>query len=48
MLEKTLGVPWSARRSNQSTLKEIDPVGRTGAEAEAPVLRLPDARSQLI
>ena len=25
MLEKTLGVPWTARRSNQSILKEISP-----------------------
>ena len=25
MLEKTLGVPWTARRFNQSILKEISP-----------------------
>ena len=25
LLEKTLGVPWTARRSNQSILKEINP-----------------------
>ena len=25
VLEKTLGVPWPARRSNQSILKEINP-----------------------
>ena len=25
MLEKTLGVPWTTRRSNQSILKEISP-----------------------
>ena len=25
MLEKTLRVPWTARRSNQSVLKEINP-----------------------
>ena len=25
MLEKTLRVPWTARRSNQSILKEINP-----------------------
>ena len=25
MLEKTLRVPWTARRSNQSILKEISP-----------------------
>ena len=38
-------VPLIARRSNQSILKEINPVGRTDAEAEAPVLRLPNAKS---
>ena len=27
MLEKTLECPWTARRSNQSILKEISPVG---------------------
>ena len=27
MLEKTLRVPWTARRSNQSILKEISPGG---------------------
>ena len=32
-------VPWIARRSNQSILKEISPeyAGRTDAEAEAPI-----------
>ena len=40
---KLLRIPWTARRSNQSILKEINPeytleVGRTGAEAEAPIL----------
>ena len=40
-------VPWTARRSNQSILKEIS-TGRTDAEAEAPILWLPDVRSQLI
>jgi len=25
MLEKTLEIPWTARRSNQSILKEISP-----------------------
>ena len=25
MLEKTLEIPWSARRSNQSILQEINP-----------------------
>ena len=45
---KLLRVPWTARRSNQSVLKEINPdwfIGRTDAEAEAPVLWLPDANS---
>ena len=35
-----LRVSWTARRSNQSILKEISPefLGRTDAEAETPVL----------
>ena len=43
-------VPWTARRSNQSILKEINSIfiGRTDAEAEAPVLWPPDRKSQLI
>ena len=40
-------VPWTARRSNQSILKEILS-GRTDAEAEVPVLWLPDVKTQLI
>ena len=42
-----LRVPWTARRLNQSILKEINPwifTGRTDAEAEAPVLWPPDAK----
>ena len=35
---RLLRVPWTARRSNQSILKEINPIGRTDAEAEAPIL----------
>ena len=37
---RLLRVPWTARRSNQSILKEISPVfiGRTDAKAETPVL----------
>ena len=34
-------VPWTAGRSNQSILKEINPrifTGRTDAEAKAPIL----------
>ena len=36
MLEKTLEVPWTARRSNQSILKEISP----GISLEGMVLKL--------
>ena len=51
-----LRVPWTARRSNQSVLKEVSPkgnqswifTGRTDAETEAPVLRPPDAKNWLI
>ena len=46
-----LRVPWTARRSNQSILKEISPkkiIGRTDAEAEAPILWPPDVKSWLI
>ena len=43
-------VLWTARRSNQSILKEISPeysfIGRT--DAEAPILWPPDAKSLLI
>ena len=56
---RLLRVPWTSRRSNQSILKEIKPVnpkgnqawifvGRTDAEAEAPILCPPDAKSWLI
>ena len=47
---RLLRVPWTARRSNQSILKEINSeyfFGRTGAEAEAPILWSPDVKSQL-
>ena len=52
MLEKTLErVPWTARRSNQSILKEISPE----YSLEGLILKLklqyfwpPDAKSQLI
>jgi len=42
-----LKVPWTARRSDQSILKEIIGifVGRTIAEVEAPILKPPDAKS---
>src|SRR5574337_1020009 len=42
---RLLRVPWAARRSNQSILKEIQSwvfIGRTDAEAETPILWLPD------
>ena len=39
-------VPWTAKRSNQSILKEINPeYSLEGhAEAETPILRPPDAK----
>ena len=43
-----LRVPWTARRSNQSILKEISPwvfFGRNDAKAETPVLWPPHAKS---
>ena len=45
---RLLRVPWTARRSNQSILKEINPeylYGRTNVEAEAPIIWLPDAKN---
>ena len=47
---RLLRVPWTARRSNQSILKEINPgcFGRNDAKAETPVLWPPDAKSWLI
>ena len=48
---RLLRVPWTARRSNQLILKEINPeysfIGRTDAEAEAPILWPADAKSWL-
>ena len=50
VLEKTLESPWTARRSNQSILKEISPEysleGQT--EAEAPRVGPPDMKRGLI
>ena len=46
-------VPWTARRSNQSILKEINPgywkdfIGKTVAEAEVLTLWPPDVKSPL-
>ena len=49
---RLLRVPWTARRSNQSILKEINQswvfIGRTDAEPETPVLWPPDVKSWLI
>ena len=45
---RCLRVPWMARRSNQSILKEISPeciIGRTDVEAETPIFWPPDAKS---
>ena len=45
-----LRVPWTARRSNQSILKEMSWVfiGETDAEAETPILWPPHVKSWLI
>ena len=47
---RLLRVPWTARRSNQSILKDISPefIGRTDVEAETPILWPPDAKNRLI
>ena len=48
---RLLRVPWTARRSNQSILKETSPwvfIGRTDAKAETPILWPPHAKSWLI
>ena len=48
---RLLRVPWTARRSYQSILNEINPeklIGRTDAEAEAPILWPLDVKNQLI
>ena len=47
-LRRLLRVPWTARRSNQSILKEINPLdffGRSDAKAETPVLWPPDVKN---
>ena len=41
---RLLRVPWTAGRSNQSILKEIF-IGRTDAEAEAPILWLLESKN---
>ena len=48
---RLLRVPWTARRSNQSILKEISSwifIGRTDAAVETPILWPPDAKNWLI
>ena len=48
---RLLRVPWTARRSNQSILKEIKSwifIGRTDTEAETPILWPPDGKNWLI
>ena len=48
---RLLRVPWTARRSNQSTLKEIFIgifIGRTDVEAETPILWPPDVKNRLL
>ena len=42
---RLLRVSWTARRSNQSILKEISPEYSLDAEAEAPILWPPDVKS---
>ena len=45
---RLLRVPWTARRSSQSILKEISPeifTGRIDAEAETPILWPPDVKN---
>ena len=51
VLEKTLESPWTSRRTNQSILKEINPVNihwKDWCKAEAQIRWLPDVKSQLI
>ena len=50
LLEKLLRVPWTARRSNQSILKEISPEysWERHVEAETPIFWPPDAKNWLI
>ena len=43
-------IPWTARRSNQSILKEVSAgyIERTDAEVEMPILWLPDGKNCLL
>ena len=47
---RLLRVPWTAKRSNQSILKEISPeyIGRMDVEVETPILWPPDVKYWLI
>ena len=47
---RLLRVPWTARRSNQSVLKEISPdyLSEGMTEAETPILWPPDSKNWLI
>ena len=47
---RLLRVPWTARKSKQSILKEVSPefIGRTDVEAETSILWPPDTKSWLI
>ena len=42
---RLLRVPWTARKSNQSILKQISPGCSLDAEAETPILWPPDVKS---
>ena len=45
---RLLRVPWTARRFNQSRKSTLIFIGRTDAEAEAPILWPPDVKDRLI
>ena len=48
---RLLRVPWTARRSNQSILKEINPeysLEGIDVEAQAPIFWPPDVKNRLI
>ena len=46
---RLLRVPWTARRSNQSVLKEINPeYSLLGLMTEVPILCPPDGKSRVI
>ena len=51
VLEKTLESPLGCKEMKPVNLKENQPrifIGRTGAEAETPIIGPPDAKNQLI